>query len=41
MPNWHELSDDELVSLVEQVLPKEKGASDKRKTILRAAGRLK
>jgi hypothetical protein len=41
IPNWHELSDDDLVALVEEALPKEKAASDKRKTILRAAGRLK
>jgi hypothetical protein len=36
-PNWIELSDDDLVSLVEKELP---GPGDKRKTILRAAGRL-
>jgi hypothetical protein len=37
-PNWHELSDDDLVSLVEKQLT---GPSDKRKSILREAGRLK
>jgi hypothetical protein len=39
-PNWRELPNNDLVALVRKALPKEMGISDKRKTILRAAGRL-
>jgi hypothetical protein len=45
MPNWHELSDGDLVEAVQEALPKGPKNSDPkppdRKTILREAGRLK